>query len=717
MGKIWMKALFCVLMLNWQVAWAQTVIIDGSIQLDDQVTHSSIEVLFKRIAPAPIEETTTLTNSVGYFSKVLPAGIYEITYKKTGYFSVFLGQINCFNNLTLSSKTLFERSTLINVPYHFNSIQHAIDDSFTGDTILLQPLTYFENINTKGKKVLITSYFINSKSYYYIENTILDGGGAKSVVVCDNGETDKTILSGFTIRNGNAVGDYPDYFGGGIRCNNSSPTLENLIIEDNHAQYGGGGIFMMNSESTITNARIMNNTAGNDGGGIRITSSNPIIKNSIIARNTASVGGGITGNFFNWVGTIQITNSTIAYNTVTSSSENDFNGGAGIKITGAILSVTNSIIAFNEGDYGVSFYDQGLVDYPLLSYCSFFENGLGNLHQCDPLNGVMVTQNINHDPVDAFFNLFTNPEFTDSEKNDFSLTSTSQCVDAGSNSLIDLETDIDNFNRIYNDNNLSEARVNLGAIEAVSGTAPVFENAQLVVCLNDPVSFNITSEGEIFNWSLSEDDGGSLAQSGKTGTIDTLKSSIVLYVANVSLTHPSRKVPISFTIMEKPDFTIEQHPVNSISYQFSPSSTTGISTYHWTVNETILTSEMEDPIFEFPETGTYEICLLGSNPGCELLVCEEFDLVITALDDKTEGSEFDLYPNPVSNQLNIKRKDGGDFSFDILNSTGQLMSAQGSNSAYRISFNSFTSGTYFLVIRPSASNEQIKIFKIIKTAN
>jgi parallel beta-helix repeat protein len=95
-------------------------------------------------------------------------------------------------------------------------------------------------------------------------------------------------------------------FGGGIYCDNSSPTITNCRITHNSAYYDGGGIYLRDSSPTIRDCEISYNRAnnytiyGNFGGGIYCEDGSPLIENCLIMRNrtcldpeTACSGGGI----------------------------------------------------------------------------------------------------------------------------------------------------------------------------------------------------------------------------------------------------------------------------------------------------------------------------------------------------------------------------------------------------------------------------------------
>ncbi len=68
-----------------------------------------------------------------------------------------------------------------------------------GDTVLVAPGTYAENIDFKGKAITVTSSAGPA-------TTILDGRSAGAAVTFKTGETSSSTISGFTIQHG---GSFP----------------------------------------------------------------------------------------------------------------------------------------------------------------------------------------------------------------------------------------------------------------------------------------------------------------------------------------------------------------------------------------------------------------------------------------------------------------------------------------------------------------------------
>jgi len=189
-------------------------------------------------------------------------------------------------------------ATIINVPSEQSSIQAGINASSDGDTVLVAPGIYFENLDFDGHKITLASEFIISGDTSVIPSTVIDGGSVGAVITIDRGVSTLAWITGLTIQNGSQ---------GGISCYSAFPTVEYNIIQNNQGRgidiYGDSSGFAI-----IRNNKIISNSSTSDGGGLRYYGGDAqgIVTGNIFENNTGEYGGGayvrdevyMTGNVF-----------------------------------------------------------------------------------------------------------------------------------------------------------------------------------------------------------------------------------------------------------------------------------------------------------------------------------------------------------------------------------------------------------------------------------
>lgn len=174
------------------------------------------------------------------------------------------------------------------------TIQAAIDAAVDGDTVIVALDTYTgrgnRDINFGGKAITVQGTDPNDPDM--VAATIIDCEGSSRRphrgFCFQNNEDANSVIAGFTIING-----YTDS-GGGIYCEDSSPTITKCAITGNLADYNGGGISCHHSDAIINNCTITSNSANWSGGGIYCEDSSPAITNCTITGNSANDYGGGT---------------------------------------------------------------------------------------------------------------------------------------------------------------------------------------------------------------------------------------------------------------------------------------------------------------------------------------------------------------------------------------------------------------------------------------
>jgi predicted outer membrane repeat protein len=211
--------------------------------------------------------------------------------------------------------------TMRRVPSQYATIQSAINASVHGDTVLVSDGTYYENINFKGKRIVVASTYASTGDTSHISNTIIDGSHATnpdsgSVVYFISGEDTNSVLCGFTVRGGSGTRllAYNSVEGGGVLCMSGARLVQNMITGNNisGANIYGGGVAAEEGQMLIMEQNVVNGNRLNGGwavgAGVGVYGMEGIIRGNIISDNTAtsqgagsaSHGGGLwceAGNF------------------------------------------------------------------------------------------------------------------------------------------------------------------------------------------------------------------------------------------------------------------------------------------------------------------------------------------------------------------------------------------------------------------------------------
>ncbi|MCB0521518.1 MAG: CRTAC1 family protein [Lewinellaceae bacterium] len=272
----------------------------------------------------------------------------------------------------------------LNVPADFATIQAAINASQNGDTVLVQPGEYVENLRFNGKSIVLTSRFFLTGHAADIETTIINGSqpahpDTASCILIVDGESAATVVQGFTITGGKGTrwldpagaGTFRE--GGGILAEGTSPTIQFNIIRDNEVglvaagmvSNGGGGIRCGDGSPVIRNNWIHHNKGGGYGGAVVFNYCTGQVSNNLVSFNEGGKdygGGGLwfTGTNQNTV--VQVFNNTIVNNVCTGTGQWGGKGG-GIFVFSIKLDAWNNIIWSNAQTSGgpVAMYAGGAV--------------------------------------------------------------------------------------------------------------------------------------------------------------------------------------------------------------------------------------------------------------------------------------------------------------------------------------------------------------------
>jgi hypothetical protein len=227
--------------------------------------------------------------------------------------------------------------------------------------------------------------------------------------------TDSTaVLDGFTIYAGNAnVNNLSYSSGGGMYSYLGSPTLKNLIFDNNWALFYGGGMDNTTSNPTLENITFDANKAGSAGGGMYNSNSSPTLTNVTFDGNTADSNG---GGMYNYNSSPSLTNVTFNAN------QADANGGGMHNYSSSSPSLLNVTFSSNTaGEQGGGMANWNLAS-PTLENVTFSSNsatgnggGMSNYANSSPsLTNVTFSGNTTASDGGGMYNYGGIPEIYDS---------------------------------------------------------------------------------------------------------------------------------------------------------------------------------------------------------------------------------------------------------------------------------------------------------------
>lgn len=315
----------------------------------------------------------------------------------------------------LTVTTSFAVATIRSVPASYATIQSALNACAAGDTVLVQPGTYAENL------VWPVTAAIKLVSAGDTTNTFIDGNANGAVITITTSMVDtNTVITGFTITNGYKTGSMAN--GGGIYLSNASPKFEQVAVSDNRinaANWGyGAGVHANNSSVIFSHSSISRNrtdfaTWGYGGGVYLSGSGNPKFRNVRIENNfvIADIWNYGTGIYAEDV-TLSLTDCLIRGNTTgdsasysygtglfvqdgqadlvnvavlnnMSSKFSSYHYGIGIHIRSCTANLTNVLVAGNLVSDGGNFYNGAGI---------YLTSSGGNYNRVNMMN-VTVTDN------------------------------------------------------------------------------------------------------------------------------------------------------------------------------------------------------------------------------------------------------------------------------------------------------------------------------------
>ncbi|MGB9979269.1 right-handed parallel beta-helix repeat-containing protein [Methanobacterium sp.] len=264
---------------------------------------------------------------------------------------------------------------------HYTSLQAAINDAESWDTITAEAGTYYENL-------------IINKHLYLIgagkDVTIINGQQSGSAITITPGAF--VTITGFTITNGKSEGGGGILNGGTLTLQNSTVTGNKVFSDTDSAC--GGGIYnyhiLILKDSSVSGNSILG--YDNRGAGI-YNLGTASLQNSQITGNSANPGSSYGGGIWN-SGTLTVQNSIISGNRLNALAYFSC-GGGGIHNEGNVT-LLNSTITGNSlssddpsHHFGAGIYNGGNT------YSDIFSSISGNTPDNVYLNSIIIAPCVN----------------------------------------------------------------------------------------------------------------------------------------------------------------------------------------------------------------------------------------------------------------------------------------------------------------------------------
>jgi hypothetical protein len=381
------------------------------------------------------------------------------------------------------------------------TIQAAIDASTAGDKIVVTNGVY--------APILTSNQSIKIQSVNGSDVTIIDGGGTARCAYLGFQLSTNTILSGFTLRNGNAYSGAGSYSGTLNNCKligNTAydtgggaiyGTLDNCTLEGNSA-WGGGGA----SYSTLNNCTLLGNSASYYGGGAYGGALNNC---TLMGNRSSSYGGGASyGILSNCTLTANIASSFAGgvydgtLNNCTLTGNSASSGGGSYNGT-----LNNCTLTRNSASSGGGSYNGALNNCTLTENRASSGGGAysGTLNNCIVWGNTFFSGVANNYVGGTFNyscttplpsgtkNLSSNPLFRLPVAGDFRLSTASPCLNAGTNGYAVGSVDV-----------LGNARIQDGTVDMGA-----YEGAGMLVLDASHLSQNVVASGGVDGVALSWD--------------------------------------------------------------------------------------------------------------------------------------------------------------------------------------------------------------------
>ena len=465
---------------NWGAACVNTnhLTLSGKVTIDGKTDHSGIQVISKRTNPSVVWDTT-YTDAQGNYSMPIDSGMVNVYFSKgCEVVPDSVMGVNAYSTVVVPDQVL--DSTLTG--YFSGTL--AAGDYFVGCDLIVD--TTASLTIQPGTKL----HFFNNARLLVYGNIYANGTAQDSILLVNRDGFDWHGIKIYNTGTDTAEFSFCKIEGSSARAFECSRNimLKNSIIQNNNPSYYGlysdhkYGAGKFDKYAHIEKCRFEGNVSNYDmiyltGNQNHIFEYNEVInntthiclfvgsnqypnvqlgniQNNLFANNTGPSGSGTTGSsaiYIDFNQTVNIINNLFVNN----------NQKVDIKERGDVIIANNIFYKPSGGNGNIDSYGGSIS---LKNNC-FYRQGNYFVSMSDTTIGIINQININGDSTDTYGNMFTDPLFVDIANEDFKLSASSPCIDAGDNLIVTLTKDLDNNNRVFDGNYDGIYTVDIGPYE------------------------------------------------------------------------------------------------------------------------------------------------------------------------------------------------------------------------------------------------------------
>lgn len=202
------------------------------------------------------------------------------------------------------------------------------------------------------------------------------------------------------------------------------------------------------------------------------------------------------------------------------------------------------------------------------------------------------------------------------------------------------------------------------------------------------------------SWAWDFGDGNSSADQNPSHTFATAGTyNICLTATNEAGGNTSCQ---SLTVVLSPQASFTYAMGDNGAYTFSDQSTNAPTAWEWDFGDGN-TSIEQNPEHTFTATGEFQVCLMVSNEAGSSNTCQTISVIINDIDDPTLSAALSLFPNPVSDVLQIQLMDSsqGPAFLQVIQLNGQTKLRQTIRGQVALAVGQWAAGHYTAILYSS----------------